>query len=57
MSEPIWLSKARTYVGITEGAGAKDNATILGWAKKLGRWVAKSSPTIPSPGAGCSSPW
>lgn len=41
MTEPIWLSKARTYVGITEGAGAKDNATILGWAKKVGGWVAK----------------
>lgn len=41
MSEPVWLSKARTYVGITEGAGAKDNATILNWAKKLGGWVGR----------------
>lgn len=41
MTEPRWLAKARTYLGVEEAPGAdRDNATIIAWAKKLGGWVA-----------------
>lgn len=40
MSEPRWLTRAREHLGVRETPGAKSNPTIMGWAKKLGGWVA-----------------
>lgn len=38
--EPPWMREARRYMGIKEIPGPKSNPTILGFAKKLGGWVA-----------------
>lgn len=38
-SEPAWLRAARALVGTREAAGAANNATILGWAKRQGSKV------------------
>lgn len=35
-TEPLWLTYARTQIGVKEIAGPKSNPTIMGWAKKLG---------------------
>lgn len=35
MTEPAWLARARTYVGLREIAGSKHNPTIAGWWEKL----------------------
>lgn len=35
-TEPAWLLAARKLRGTREAAGAANNATILGWAKRLG---------------------
>jgi uncharacterized protein (TIGR02594 family) len=40
MPEPRWLIRAREYLGVRETPGAANNPTILGWAKKIGGWVA-----------------
>lgn len=34
--EPAWLVAARALLGTREAAGAANNPTILGWAKRLG---------------------
>lgn len=38
--EPVWMREARRYMGLREIAGPKSNPTILGWAARLGGWVA-----------------
>lgn len=38
-SEPAWLRAARAKLGTREAAGAANNPTIMGWAKKLGTKV------------------
>ncbi|MGY5789072.1 TIGR02594 family protein len=38
--DPIWMREARRFMGLQEVPGAKSNATIVGWAKALGGWVA-----------------
>ncbi|MCI9864898.1 TIGR02594 family protein [Rhizobium skierniewicense] len=38
-TEPVWMRDARRYIGINEIPGAKSNATIMSWAKKLGGWI------------------
>lgn len=38
--EPIWMREARRYLGMKEVPGPKSNPIILGFAKKLGGWVA-----------------
>lgn len=38
--EPVWLREARRYMGLKEIAGPKSNATIMGWAKRFGGWIA-----------------
>jgi uncharacterized protein (TIGR02594 family) len=35
MSDPIWLARARSYLGLAEYPGAKTNPTIAGWLAKL----------------------
>ena len=40
MSEPHWLGVARKYIGTTEVLGPKHNAVIIGWAQKIGGWIA-----------------
>lgn len=35
-----WLAEAERLQGVREIAGAKHNATIMDWAKRLGGWVA-----------------
>ena len=35
MTEPAWLARARTYVGLREVPGKKHNPTIVGWWEKL----------------------
>lgn len=39
-TEPVWMREARRYIGITEIPGSKSNPVIMGWAKKLGGWIA-----------------
>lgn len=39
-AEPVWMREARRYMGLREIAGPKSNPTILGWAARLGGWVA-----------------
>lgn len=34
-SEPVWITKARRYLGLKEVPGKKHNSTILGWWKSL----------------------
>lgn len=36
MTEPAWLARARTYVGVREVPGSKHNPTILSWWSKIG---------------------
>ncbi|MDR6102774.1 uncharacterized protein (TIGR02594 family) [Agrobacterium larrymoorei] len=38
--EPVWLRDARRYIGLTEIPGPKSNPVIIGFAKKLGGWIA-----------------
>jgi uncharacterized protein (TIGR02594 family) len=40
MSEPRWLGVARRYQGTHEVPGPKSNPVILGWAKRLGGFIA-----------------
>jgi uncharacterized protein (TIGR02594 family) len=35
-TEPIWLRAARSLLGTREAAGPANNATIIGWGKRLG---------------------
>ncbi len=37
---PVWLREAERLTGTREISGAKSNGVIIGWAKKLGGWVA-----------------
>ncbi|MBW9072211.1 TIGR02594 family protein [Agrobacterium deltaense] len=39
-AEPVWMREARRFMGLKEIAGPKSNPTIMGWATKLGGWVA-----------------
>jgi uncharacterized protein (TIGR02594 family) len=39
-AEPVWMREARRFIGITEIPGSKSNTVIMGWAKKLGGWIA-----------------
>lgn len=38
--EPVWMREARRHMGLREVPGPKSNPVILGWAKRLGGWVA-----------------
>jgi len=40
MSEPKWVGVARKYIGTTEIVGPKHNSVIIGWAKRIGGWIA-----------------
>ncbi len=35
MTEPVWLARARRYVGLREVPGKQHNPTILGWIRAL----------------------
>lgn len=37
---PVWFHEAGRLKGTREIPGAKSNAVIIGWAKKLGGWIA-----------------
>ncbi|PZU89089.1 MAG: TIGR02594 family protein [Chelatococcus sp.] len=37
---PIWFREARRLIGVRETPGTANNPVILGWAKKLGGWIA-----------------
>ncbi|OCP17833.1 MULTISPECIES: TIGR02594 family protein [unclassified Ensifer] len=39
-AEPVWMREARRFMGLKEIAGPASNSTIMGWAKRLGSWVA-----------------
>jgi len=39
--DPVWLLEARRHMGLAEIAGARSNATILSWARRIGGWVAQ----------------
>lgn len=39
-AEPIWMREARRYLGLAEIPGPKSNPIIIGWAKRLGGWIA-----------------
>lgn len=41
ITQPLWLQAGIKMIGINEGAGAKDNATIIDWAKDEGGDIAK----------------
>lgn len=36
MTQPNWLTIARSHIGVREIPGAGNNPTIMGWAKRLG---------------------
>ncbi|MDX3977167.1 TIGR02594 family protein [Shinella sp.] len=38
--EPVWMREARRLIGVREVVGKGSNAVIMGWAKRLGGWVA-----------------
>jgi len=38
--EPVWMREARRYMGLKEVPGKQSNSTIMGWAKRMGGWVA-----------------
>jgi len=35
-----WMDEGKRYIGLKETPGSGNNSTILGWAKRLGGWVA-----------------
>jgi uncharacterized protein (TIGR02594 family) len=37
---PLMITVARKYIGTTEAPGHKDNNVIIGWAKRIGGWIA-----------------
>ncbi len=39
-AEPVWMREARRVMGLKEIAGPKSDPTIIGWAKRLGGWIA-----------------
>ncbi|MBD8554901.1 TIGR02594 family protein [Rhizobium sp. CFBP 8762] len=39
-AEPVWMREAMRFAGLAEISGEKSNPTIMGWAKRLGGWVA-----------------
>lgn len=39
MKQP-WLATAESYLGLKEATGSADNPKIIGWAKKIGGWIA-----------------
>jgi len=43
MTEPKWLTIARNHIGVKEVPGPKNNATIIGWLKRLKSWIADDS--------------
>jgi uncharacterized protein (TIGR02594 family) len=38
MTEPNWLTKARTYLGVIEVPGKQHNPTIIRWLRELRGW-------------------
>lgn len=40
IAQPLWLQAGIKMIGVREGAGAKDNATIINWAKEEGGDIA-----------------
>lgn len=42
IAQPLWLQAGLKMVGLREGAGTKDNATIIDWAKEEGGDIAAS---------------
>jgi uncharacterized protein (TIGR02594 family) len=36
MSDPIWIKKAKTYIGLAEGPGAADNPKVVAFYAKAG---------------------
>lgn len=39
MTEPKWLTIARSYIGTSEIVGAKHSPKIIGWLKRLKSWI------------------
>jgi len=39
-AEPVWMREARRFMGLKEIAGQASNPVIIGWAKRLGGWIA-----------------
>lgn len=39
MTEPRWLTIARSHIGTREIAGPKHNAKIMGWLSRLKSWI------------------
>lgn len=39
MTEPRWLTIARSHIGTREIAGLKHNAKIMGWLSRLKSWI------------------
>lgn len=39
-AQPVWMREAYRFMGLKEVAGPGSNPTILGWAQKLGGWIA-----------------
>ncbi|GLK56305.1 uncharacterized protein (TIGR02594 family) [Methylopila capsulata] len=37
-AEPVWLAEARRWMGLSEIAGARSNATILRWGRAIADW-------------------
>ncbi|MGD9476127.1 TIGR02594 family protein [Shinella sp. G-2] len=39
-AEPVWMREARRHMGLREVPGPGSNPVIIGWAKRVGGWVA-----------------
>jgi len=53
VTEPRWLTIAANHIGVKEVPGPKNNATIIGWLKRLKSWIADDS--VPWCGVFCAA--
>jgi len=40
-AKPVWLTRAKSYIGTQEATGSEDNPVILNWAKQAGGEIAR----------------
>lgn len=53
MSEPKWLTIARSYIGVKEVPGPQSNSVIVGWLRRLRSWI--DSDSVPWCGTFCAA--
>lgn len=57
MTEPAWLTVARSQVGVREIPGARHNPTIMGWIRALGRRLGVTVNDDETPWCGTFAAW